>query len=74
MSLQKNHERMLELVANWAQSGKSQKIFAQEQGINVPTFQYWITKKRQQQSSTPKGIGAAGAFVEFKLGQLQVFE
>jgi hypothetical protein len=30
---------MLELVADWAQSGKSQKAFAQEQGIKYNTTQ-----------------------------------
>ncbi len=66
MNLQENRDRMLELVAEWAQSGKSQKAFAQEQGIKVPTFQYWITKKRQQQSNMAKGNGAAVGFVELQ--------
>ena len=66
MCLQENRDRMLELVADWAQSGKSQKAFAQEQGIKVPTFQYWIAKKRQQQSNMAKDNGAAGGFVELQ--------
>ncbi len=47
MRSKENHERMLDLVGQWEESGLSQKDFVTVKGIKVHTFQYWITKMRR---------------------------
>ncbi len=43
-------EKMLTLVEDFHRSGKSQKEFCLEQGINTSTFSYWIKKKRMNEN------------------------
>ena len=53
---------MFDLVEQWQQSSKSQKIFSEEHNIKLPTFSYWVNKYRQQ--SSPE-VG----FAKVELGQ-----
>jgi hypothetical protein len=41
-------ERMLDLVANWSQSGLSQKAYCEQHGIRYHVFHYWFKRYRQQ--------------------------
>ena len=50
-------DRMYAIVREWQDSGKPQKEFAAEQGINIHTFKYWIYKCRQQDGDE------AGSFI-----------
>lgn len=52
MSREEKRNYMQELVQQWHQSGVSQTEFAQSNGINLFTLQYWIDKIRQQQTDT----------------------
>lgn len=45
-------EKMFALVESYQESGKSQKDFCQEQGIQPSTFSYWIKKKRLSENPT----------------------
>ena len=45
-------EEMFALVEEWEESGQTQKVFCQEQGVKVGTFAYWLRKKRQEREST----------------------
>jgi len=48
MKNQTHCEKMLALVGEWKESGKTQLSFAQEHEINLHTFKYWIYKLRQE--------------------------
>jgi len=39
---------MLALIEQWSESGKSQKLFCQEQGITFTTFYYWLRRYRRR--------------------------
>ena len=52
MTTQERREKMLQLVTDWQQSGKSQKAYAQAHSIKLVTFRYWIQKHRQQTHSS----------------------
>ncbi len=58
---------MLDLVGQWEESGLSQKAFAAEEGINVHTFQYWITKKRRMADGLDTNR-QQGGFLELPTG------
>jgi len=45
-------EKMLHLVEEFFQSGKSQNVFCQEHNLKFSTFGYWIRKRKLAQSST----------------------
>ena len=51
MTKVERREKMLQLVSDWQQSGKSQKAYAQAHNIKLVTFRYWIQKHRQQDQS-----------------------
>lgn len=51
MTTQERREKMLQLVTDWQQSGKSQKAYAEAHNIKLVTFRYWIQKHRQQRQS-----------------------
>jgi len=44
-------EEMFALVEEWENSGQTQKVFCQEQGIKLGRFAYWLRKKRQNGES-----------------------
>jgi hypothetical protein len=46
MTTQERREKMLQLVTDWQQSGKSQKAYAEAHNIKLVTFRYWIQKHR----------------------------
>ena len=52
MTTQERREKMLQLVTDWQQSGKSQKAYAEAHNIKLVTFRYWIQKHRQQDQSS----------------------
>ncbi len=41
-------ERMLKMVANWSQSGLSQKAYCEQQEVAYHVFHYWFKVYRQQ--------------------------
>ena len=41
-------EEMLSLIEQWSESGKTQKVFCQEQGITFTTFYYWLRRYRRR--------------------------
>ncbi len=47
-SLSDKSEKMLALVEEFVSSGKSQKVFCQENHLKGSTFSYWVKKYRQQ--------------------------
>ena len=52
---------MLSLVSDWKASGLSQKAFGKLHGINVATLGYWVSRAKEQESST-------GGFIEMTSG------
>lgn len=48
MKNQSQREKMIALVTEWKESGKTQVSFAQEHEISLHTFKYWIYKFRQE--------------------------
>jgi hypothetical protein len=44
MTLQEKKARMDALVADWRESGMSQKDYARTHGIKISTIRYWIAK------------------------------
>lgn len=57
-------DRQRELIAAYEQSGLTQKVFAQQEGLRYPTFVAWLGRHR-------RGVAASGAprtFQEFCLG------
>lgn len=46
--LESKREKMLSLVAQWGESGLSQKEFCSFHGIKVCTLSYWIKKSSEQ--------------------------
>jgi len=46
-SLQEKRERMLSMIADWHQSGKSKKAYCAENGINEATFYYWFSRIKE---------------------------
>ncbi len=55
MKNQSQREKMIALVTEWKESGKTQVSFAQEHEISLYTFKYWIYKFRQE-GTTPGGF------------------
>ncbi|MGJ1312227.1 IS66 family insertion sequence element accessory protein TnpA [Sphingobacterium lactis] len=45
--LESKREKMLSLVAQWGESGLSQKDFCSFHGIKVCTLSYWIKKSSE---------------------------
>jgi hypothetical protein len=41
---------MFDLVEQWQGSGKSQKLFSEENHLKLGTFIYWVQKHRQSQT------------------------
>ncbi len=60
-------EERARLIAEYAESGLSQKAFAEERGINVGTFRQWLYR-----SDGKEGVGTAQepTFQEISLGDL----
>jgi hypothetical protein len=42
-----SNERKADLVQRWKESGKSKKVFAQEQGLNYYTFITWCDREKK---------------------------
>lgn len=58
----------VKLVGRWQRSGKSQREFAEGQGVSVCTLQYWVYKLRDE--STESKPPPKGAFVEVQGAEL----
>lgn len=61
-------EEMLSLIEQWHESGKTQKVFCQEQGITFTTFYYWLRHYRrslEEDGFMPVEINA-GANIEIR--------
>ena len=46
-----------EWVERWADSGQSQLAFAQQHGLVLATFRYWLAKQRRSGDGTAPGSG-----------------
>ncbi|RKE46837.1 IS66 family insertion sequence element accessory protein TnpA [Sphingobacterium detergens] len=46
-NIQEKRERMLSMIADWQQSGKSKKAYCIENGINEATFYYWFSRSKE---------------------------
>lgn len=73
--VEERHQKMLELVAAWQQSGLTQKDFATQQNIKLFTFRYWIQKHHQLQAQQPNGsfvelspVTSAGMIIRYGNG------
>lgn len=43
---------MFDLVENWRKSDLSKKLFCENHGVNIHTFNYWITKAQNEKMGT----------------------
>lgn len=43
---------MFDLVENWRKSDLSKKLFCENHGVNIHTFNYWITKAQNEKMET----------------------
>lgn len=60
-----NQEKMLALVDEYRQSGKTAKTFCIEKGIGMPKFNYWVRKRK---------LGASSGFVRVGGSNLQTMD
>ena len=62
-ALSQRARKMFALIERYQESGLTQKVFCESEGLALSTFQYWICKykKYHQRDSSP-----AEAFVELK--------
>jgi hypothetical protein len=75
-----NPERMRALVSEWEQSGISQQGFADQQGVPIKSFGYWVRKVRRERGNTSvgfvpviaseriSGTSLSGVFARLRLG------
>ena len=52
-NIQEKRERMLSMIADWQQSGKSKKAYCIENGINEATFYYWFSRSKENHTGSP---------------------
>lgn len=45
-------EKMFALVAQWRESGLTRRVFAQQHGITIKSFDYWCRKKSTPPAKT----------------------
>lgn len=43
---------MFDLVENWRKSDLSKKLFCENHGVNIHTFNYWIAKTQNEKMET----------------------
>ncbi len=67
-------DQMYPLVEQWRQSGQSKTAFCRLHQLNIHTFGYWVSKKRQeeQQSSTSDFIALSIKPVSRECPELQI--
>ncbi|WP_286857796.1 MULTISPECIES: IS66 family insertion sequence element accessory protein TnpA [Sphingobacterium] len=51
-NLQEKRERLLSMIADWQQRGKSKKAYCAENGINEATFYYWFSRMKENDTAT----------------------
>ncbi|GGH20337.1 hypothetical protein GCM10011418_25450 [Sphingobacterium alkalisoli] len=51
-NLEEKGLRMLSMIADWQQSGKSKKAYCAENGINEATFYYWFSRSKENDTSS----------------------
>jgi len=51
-----HQEEMFALVAQWGNSGLSQKAFATQHNLSVSKFGYWVRKYRSHQGPPSEGF------------------
>lgn len=51
LHVRRTADQMFPLVERYQSSGQTQKSFCEQEGINMGTFQYWLRKYREQNSS-----------------------
>src|SRR5690606_11821238 len=56
MSKEEKRDRMLSMIADWQQSGKSKKAYCSENGINEATFYYWFSRSKEDGAASGRFI------------------
>jgi transposase-like protein len=54
MNREEKRREMEDLIAQWRESGKTQKDFAKEHDIRLSKLRYWIRKNREERE--PEGF------------------
>ena len=62
--------RMKAEVERWRQSGLSQRAFAQELGIKLATFSYWVSRTKEAQKK--KGFIPLGPGQNFSASEMEI--
>ena len=55
------------LVKRWRASGKTQKVFCEENNLNYNTFISWLNKSKKGMTKKNKTFSSATGFTEVKL-------
>lgn len=56
MNNNEKRDRMLSVIADWEQSGKSKKAYCTEKGIKEGTFYYWFSLFKEKEVSSSNFI------------------
>lgn len=51
-NFQEKRSRMLSMIADWQQSGKSKKTYCAENGIKEATFYYWFSLSKEKDANS----------------------
>ena len=51
MSKDEIRVKMLSMIADWQQSGKTKRQYYQEKGISEARFYYWLARSKEKSSS-----------------------
>ena len=61
-------EKMLSLIEQWQESGKTQQVFCQEHDLTFSTFYYWLKRYRRgidENSFLPVDV-SSGSHIEIR--------
>ncbi len=65
-------EEMLKLVADFEQSGQSQRFFCQSAGISLAKFGYWVRKVRNEKETSAGFLKIETHFASQPVGQVEL--
>jgi hypothetical protein len=60
-------EQIKKVVESWLASGKSQKVFCEENNFKYSTFGFWMTKYKKRNMKKNKTVPSANGFSEVKV-------
>lgn len=55
MQVEDVQEQMFNLIRGWQQSGLSQKLYCEQQGIRYHVFHYWYKRFRESRADNKEG-------------------